>query len=239
MAKAITGKSGELTSGILDKLEDIQVIKFTGYKQAWSLSEDMVQKIAEVSAELETDQATGQVTRQALLSKHISKEVDTTSEEPETGQATGQVTRQPLLSEHVSKEVDSTSAEPETGQVTGQVIRQALLSEDVSKEADSTSAEPETGQAQNAKNQKMSSLIGGLTQTQIDIMRTCSAPVSIKEMMQILGIVGRDYLRIKHLRPLLEHGIVKMQYPNNPNHPRQRYYLSEYGKEVLQALQLR
>jgi len=42
-----------MTSSVLEKLEDNQVIKFTDHKRTWSLSEDMVQQIDKVS----TDQA--------------------------------------------------------------------------------------------------------------------------------------------------------------------------------------
>ena len=74
---------------------------------------------------------------------------------------------------------------------------------------------------------------------QIGIVLACPAPVSVKEMMQNLNIINRSYFRKKHLKPLLEQGIVLMEYPDIPKHPEQRYYLSKLGKEVLQALQLR
>ena len=42
---------------------------------------------------------------------------------------------------------------------------------------------------------------------------------------------------IPRLNPRLEEGIVLMKYPDKPKHPKQKYYLSDYGKELLQAMQ--
>ena len=162
IAKAITGKSSELTLSTLAKLEAIQVTKSSDHKQAWSLSEDIVQQI------------------------------DKTFPEIESGQATGQV----------------------GGQVTGQA----------------------TGQALYAKKQETARLIEELTQVQIGIIRTCTEPVSLQEIKKSQNLVSRDFLRVRHLNPLLEDGIVLMKYPDKPKHPKQKYYLSDYGKEVLQAI---
>jgi hypothetical protein len=111
-----------------------KLTKYYPHKQAWSLSEDIVQQIDKSMTDVESDQATGQV----------------------TGQATDQVTGQA------------------TDQVTGQV----------------------TGQALYDKKQE-----------------------------------------IPRLNPRLEEGIVLMKYPDKPKHPKQKYYLSDYGKELLQAMQ--
>lgn len=163
IAKAITGKSSELTLNILAKLEAIQVTKSSDHKQAWSLSEDIVQQIDKTPAEIESDQVTGQA----------------------------------------------------TGQVTGQVAGQAL----------------------HDKKQELARLIKELTQVQIGIIRTCSEPVSMQEIKQSQKKVSRDFLRVRHLNPLLDQGIVLMKYLDKPKHPKQKYYLSDYGKEILQVIQ--
>lgn len=59
----------------------------------------------------------------------------------------------------------------------------------------------------------------------------------MQDIKQSQKKVSRDYLRARHLNPLLEQGIVLKKYPNKPKHPKQKYYLSDYGKEVLQAIQ--
>ena len=167
IAKAITGKSSELTLNILAKLEAIQVTKSSDHKQAWSLSEDIVQQIDKTPAEIESGQVGDQV----------------------TGQATGQV----------------------TGQVAGQALHD--------------------------KKQELARLIKELTQVQIGIIRTCSEPVSMQEIKQSQKKVSRDFLRVRHLNPLLDQGIVLMKYLDKPKHPKQKYYLSDYGKEILQVIQ--
>jgi hypothetical protein len=155
IAKAITGKSSELTLSILAKLEAIQVTKSSDHKQAWSLSEDIVQQIDKTFPEIESGQATGQV----------------------GGQATGQVTGQ--------AQIDS----------------------------------------------------GSLSDIQVGIILNSTKPISMQRLRKELNLGSRYNLRTKHIYPLLEQGILLMSYPDKPKHPKQKYYLSDYGKEVLQAIQ--
>ncbi len=44
-----------------------------------------------------------------------------------------------------------------------------------------------------------------------------------------LNISSRRYVRINMLNPAIEGGYVLRAYPDKPNHPNQRYYLSEKG----------
>lgn len=154
IAKAITGKSSELTLSVLDKLEAIQVTKSTTHRQAWSLSEDIVRQIDKATEEIESGQATGQV----------------------SGQATGQV----------------------------------------------------TGQAHTE--------VGSLTDIQVGIVLNSSEPISMQNLRKELNLGSRYNLRTKHIYPLLDRGILLLKYPDKPKHPKQKYYLSDYGKEILQAI---
>jgi ATP-dependent DNA helicase RecG len=120
-----------------------------------------------------------------------------------------------LLNEHIEQLIFKTA----TGQVTGQVTGQA------------------TGQAFQDKKQEITFLIEGLTSVQIGIIRACFEPVSMKEIMQKQKKVSRDFLRVRHLNPLLRQGVVLMKYPDKLKHPYQKYYLSDYGKEILQSIQ--
>lgn len=154
IAKAITGKSSELTLSVLDKLEAIQVTTSTTHRQAWSLSEDIVRQIDKATEEIESGQATGQV----------------------SGQATGQV----------------------------------------------------TGQAHTE--------VGSLTDIQVGIVLNSSEPISMQNLRKELNLGSRYNLRTKHIYPLLDRGILLLKYPDKPKHPKQKYYLSDYGKEILQAI---
>lgn len=155
IAKAITGKSSDVSLEILAKLEVIQVTKSTTHKQAWSLSEDIVRQIDKATEEIESGQATGQV----------------------SGQATGQV----------------------------------------------------TGQAHTE--------VGSLTDIQVGIVLNSSEPISMQNLRKELNLGSRYNLRTKHIYPLLDRGIILLKYPDKPKHPKQKYYLSDYGKEILQAIQ--
>ena len=151
IAKAITGKSSDVTMGFLAKLEASQVAKSSDYLQTWLLSEDIV------------------------------RQIDKTSIGNSTGQA--------------------------TGQVSGQV----------------------TGQAQNA--------YGTLSDIQVGIILHSMKPISMQSLRKELNLGSRYNLRTKHIHPLLERGILLMNYPDKPKHPKQKYYLSDYGKEILHTFQ--
>ena len=45
--------------------------------------------------------------------------------------------------------------------------------------------------------------------------------------MERAGVSHRSHFRRKHLKPLLEAGIVRMTNPGNPRAPNQRYVLAE------------
>ena len=112
-----------------------------------------------------------------------------------------------LLSEDIVRQIDKTSIGNSTGQVSGQV----------------------TGQAQNA--------YGTLSDIQVGIILHSMKPISMQSLRKELNLGSRYNLRTKHIHPLLERGILLMNYPDKPKHPRQKYYLSDYGKEILHTFQ--
>ena len=48
---------------------------------------------------------------------------------------------------------------------------------------------------------------------------------------------SKPYFKKHYIDPAIEPGIVAMLYPDNPKHPKQKYYLTEKGKEVLKTLE--
>ena len=48
-----------------------------------------------------------------------------------------------------------------------------------------------------------------------------------------LKIKSRSFVQMKLLRPAIEGGYVLRAYPDKPNHPNQRYYLSEKGLKLV------
>lgn len=68
--------------------------------------------------------------------------------------------------------------------------------------------------------------------TQQQIIRFCDVPRSLKEIVDDVGVVNRGYLKKHHLDPLLAGGLLRMIYPDQPNHPKQAYVLTEAGARL-------
>ena len=69
----------------------------------------------------------------------------------------------------------------------------------------------------------------GLTARQRAIVDACDVPRSLADLMQRAGVTHRSHFRTKHLRPLLEVGVVRMTNPENPRAANQKYVLTEAG----------
>ena len=57
--------------------------------------------------------------------------------------------------------------------------------------------------------------------------------LTIEEIMAILKLMDKKHFRSNYLRPAIEAGWVVLLYPDKPNHPDQRYYLTEAGLQIL------
>ena len=56
---------------------------------------------------------------------------------------------------------------------------------------------------------------------------------STKEMMDLLQLKNRRHFTKEYLKPSIEQGFVALVFPEQPNHPQQKYYLTEKGKQLL------
>ena len=56
---------------------------------------------------------------------------------------------------------------------------------------------------------------------------------SLLEIQKRLKLSGKRNVFMNFLKPAIEGGYVLRSYPDKPNHPRQRYYLSEKGKKLI------
>ena len=61
------------------------------------------------------------------------------------------------------------------------------------------------------------------------ILTFCEVPRSVAAIMDELGLTHRTFFRRNHLEPLLAGGLLRMVYPDRPNHPDQAYVLTESG----------
>ncbi len=68
-----------------------------------------------------------------------------------------------------------------------------------------------------------------LSATHRQIVEFCERPRSLTEIMTALGVTNRGYFKNRHLDPLLRGGVLRMAHPDQPNHPRQAYLLTETG----------
>ena len=57
--------------------------------------------------------------------------------------------------------------------------------------------------------------------------------MSVKEMLEAMGLKHRPTFLDNYLRPAMDAGIIKMLYPNQPKHPRQKYLLTVKGLTIF------
>lgn len=57
--------------------------------------------------------------------------------------------------------------------------------------------------------------------------------LSVKDMMEGLGLNHRPTFRANYLHPALNEGYIISLYPNQPSHPKQKYRLTDKGRELL------
>lgn len=57
--------------------------------------------------------------------------------------------------------------------------------------------------------------------------------MSKKEIQEALGLKHGGNFRENYLIPALNIGLIEMKYPQNPNHPRQKYFITDKGKEFF------
>lgn len=75
---------------------------------------------------------------------------------------------------------------------------------------------------------------GQVTEQVILLISTLSNEIlSLKEIMEKLSLKGRDNFLTAYLNPALKEGFVEQTHPENPKHPRQKYRLTDKGKELL------
>ena len=60
--------------------------------------------------------------------------------------------------------------------------------------------------------------------------------LSVKEMMDGVGLRGRDNFLNLYLNPAITEGYIRMLYPDSPRHPRQRYLLTVKGLALYNEL---
>ena len=92
-----------------------------------------------------------------------------------------------------------------------------------------------SGQVSGQPSGQVSGQPSGQPSDQVQVLINCirDRVFSIGELQQRLGINSRRYVREEMVVPAIEGGYVLRSYPDKPNHPKQRYYLSEKGLKLV------
>lgn len=61
-------------------------------------------------------------------------------------------------------------------------------------------------------------------------------PLTVRELMQAVGLKNRESFVKTHVNPLLTDGLITLLYPNAPKHPKQKYELTSKGTEALKSI---
>ena len=63
----------------------------------------------------------------------------------------------------------------------------------------------------------------------IGLITIIEGEMSRLEIQNAIGLKDAKHLRENYLEPAIAAGLVQMKYPNSPNHPKQKYLLTEEG----------
>ncbi len=72
-----------------------------------------------------------------------------------------------------------------------------------------------------------------LTKLQIVTLKNSERPVSMLELAEITGVHHRSFFKKQHLDPLIEYGLMAMTVPDRPRSSKQKYVITEAGKELI------
>jgi predicted transcriptional regulator len=92
----------------------------------------------------------------------------------------------------------------------------------------------EAGDQSNA--QFRGQVTGQVTGQVRNLLKVTQGEQSKKELMEALQLTGRDNFEKLYLRPALEQGLLEMTIPGKPHSSRQKYRLTEKGRETLKAI---
>jgi ATP-dependent DNA helicase RecG len=77
----------------------------------------------------------------------------------------------------------------------------------------------------------------GLSRDQVQILRNCLTEMAITELMAVVGRTNRTKFRDQVLKPLIGDGLIEMTIPEKPRSSKQKYRLTDTGRQVLTGMQ--
>lgn len=69
-----------------------------------------------------------------------------------------------------------------------------------------------------------------------NLLKVLNGEMSRKKIQEVLGLKDRVNFKENYLDPALSDDFIQMKYPESPNHPRQKYLLTEKGKQAVEYL---
>jgi ATP-dependent DNA helicase RecG len=73
----------------------------------------------------------------------------------------------------------------------------------------------------------------GLSRDQVEVLRLCRQEQPLVAMMNVVGRQNRTKFRDDIVKPLIEAGLLEMTIPDKPRSGKQKYQLTEKGREAL------
>ena len=70
-----------------------------------------------------------------------------------------------------------------------------------------------------------------------NLIKVLNVELSRKEIQQALSLKHEGNFRENYLEPALEQEVIRMKHPDSPNHPKQRYILTEKGEMLKRTLE--
>ena len=79
---------------------------------------------------------------------------------------------------------------------------------------------------------------GAANRPDISVLKLINAvgdkTLTVKDMMERIGLKGSDNFRNKYLNPAIEGGYMALLYPEHKTNKGQAYYLTELGKTLIE-----
>ena len=56
---------------------------------------------------------------------------------------------------------------------------------------------------------------------------------SLKEIMELMGLKNRRHFFYEYIIPAVKEELITLLFPDQPKHPKQKYYHTEKGKQLI------
>ena len=99
------------------------------------------------------------------------------------------------------------------------------------EQADDQASEQAGEQASGTAREQAREQAGEQVQRLVNVIR--EGAYTLSDLLIKMHLKGRRNFFMKYLSPAIEGGYVLRAYPDKPNHPNQRYYLSEKGLKLV------